>query len=579
MRVHPASERTTRCVAHGRGAAAGPAEPGLTPRDAVPRIDRSSPHPVPEWWNWQTRTFEGRVGKPMRVRVPPPAPCTPLHRRLRCRRFDREARLAAPCQTSVWRVTRHAAAVVAAGRRARDGERRASVRRRALGSEPERDRERDGRPATGRGQPQASAVTRAASRTSRPSASRADDERQPRRPSRTSGDPRTVTPRTGRSSGGPGPAGDGSTSDAGQRRPAPPRRDQRRPPPASAGAGRARARARRATARQREREDRVGGPEHRAHASRRREQRRPARTAVRSGGVRGARQRGRHAPARAPAADAGPGADPGPAARPARAAVASRRSRSARTAGRVAPEADAPGFAHGAGCVWPAACRAARDRPARHPARAASRSAAPTPAMTSAGAGTTASSATAPQRQPRRAPARPAGAATRHTTPRPAASALTRSPSGIEREVGPGARQRRAADARRHAPAAARPPRPPRPRATPRAPPPPPRARAGAAGDHRVQRPRRAAPSDARRRRPAADRQQDRGQDQVVRVHDAREVEREPASAALPVTSAVGGVPLAQLRAAAAAGRAEPAAGRSRANGHVVAQAGRRAPK
>jgi hypothetical protein len=23
---------------------------------------------------WQTRTFEGRVGKPMRVRVPPPAP-------------------------------------------------------------------------------------------------------------------------------------------------------------------------------------------------------------------------------------------------------------------------------------------------------------------------------------------------------------------------------------------------------------------------------------------------------------------------------------------------------------------------
>jgi hypothetical protein len=29
---------------------------------------------VPEWWNWQTRTFEGRVEKSMRVRVPPPAP-------------------------------------------------------------------------------------------------------------------------------------------------------------------------------------------------------------------------------------------------------------------------------------------------------------------------------------------------------------------------------------------------------------------------------------------------------------------------------------------------------------------------
>src|SRR5262245_959125 len=29
---------------------------------------------VPEWWNWQTRTFEGRVGKPVRVRIPPPAP-------------------------------------------------------------------------------------------------------------------------------------------------------------------------------------------------------------------------------------------------------------------------------------------------------------------------------------------------------------------------------------------------------------------------------------------------------------------------------------------------------------------------
>src|SRR6185436_10340467 len=33
---------------------------------------------LPEWWNWQTRTFEGRVGKPMRVRVPPPAPSKEL---------------------------------------------------------------------------------------------------------------------------------------------------------------------------------------------------------------------------------------------------------------------------------------------------------------------------------------------------------------------------------------------------------------------------------------------------------------------------------------------------------------------
>jgi hypothetical protein len=29
--------------------------------------------PVPEWWNWQTRTFEGRVEKSVRVRIPPPA--------------------------------------------------------------------------------------------------------------------------------------------------------------------------------------------------------------------------------------------------------------------------------------------------------------------------------------------------------------------------------------------------------------------------------------------------------------------------------------------------------------------------
>ncbi len=29
---------------------------------------------------WQTRTFEGRVGKPMRVQVPPSAPINPLLR-------------------------------------------------------------------------------------------------------------------------------------------------------------------------------------------------------------------------------------------------------------------------------------------------------------------------------------------------------------------------------------------------------------------------------------------------------------------------------------------------------------------
>ena len=28
----------------------------------------------PEWWNWQTRTFEGRVAQAVRVQVPPPAP-------------------------------------------------------------------------------------------------------------------------------------------------------------------------------------------------------------------------------------------------------------------------------------------------------------------------------------------------------------------------------------------------------------------------------------------------------------------------------------------------------------------------
>ena len=29
---------------------------------------------VPKWWNWQTRTFEGRVGQPMGVQIPPSAP-------------------------------------------------------------------------------------------------------------------------------------------------------------------------------------------------------------------------------------------------------------------------------------------------------------------------------------------------------------------------------------------------------------------------------------------------------------------------------------------------------------------------
>src|SRR5262249_37267886 len=29
----------------------------------------------PKWRNWQTRTFEGRVGQPVGVRVPPSAPC------------------------------------------------------------------------------------------------------------------------------------------------------------------------------------------------------------------------------------------------------------------------------------------------------------------------------------------------------------------------------------------------------------------------------------------------------------------------------------------------------------------------
>ena len=33
--------------------------------------------PGPKWRNWQTRTFEGRVGQPVGVRVPPSAPCFP----------------------------------------------------------------------------------------------------------------------------------------------------------------------------------------------------------------------------------------------------------------------------------------------------------------------------------------------------------------------------------------------------------------------------------------------------------------------------------------------------------------------
>ena len=27
-----------------------------------------------EWWNWQTRTFEGRVAQAVRVQIPPRAP-------------------------------------------------------------------------------------------------------------------------------------------------------------------------------------------------------------------------------------------------------------------------------------------------------------------------------------------------------------------------------------------------------------------------------------------------------------------------------------------------------------------------
>ena len=53
---------------------------GLTARASVPRISCSSHLPPPEWWNWQTRTFEGRVEKSMRVRVPPPAPFLTLRR-------------------------------------------------------------------------------------------------------------------------------------------------------------------------------------------------------------------------------------------------------------------------------------------------------------------------------------------------------------------------------------------------------------------------------------------------------------------------------------------------------------------
>ena len=57
-----------------RGAAAAVAAPGLTRRRRASQNRYSRPHVLPEWWNWQTRTFEGRVGQPMRVRVPPPAP-------------------------------------------------------------------------------------------------------------------------------------------------------------------------------------------------------------------------------------------------------------------------------------------------------------------------------------------------------------------------------------------------------------------------------------------------------------------------------------------------------------------------
>jgi hypothetical protein len=35
---------------------------------------------VPKWWNWQTRTLEGRVGRPVGVRIPPSAPtCITMH--------------------------------------------------------------------------------------------------------------------------------------------------------------------------------------------------------------------------------------------------------------------------------------------------------------------------------------------------------------------------------------------------------------------------------------------------------------------------------------------------------------------
>jgi hypothetical protein len=44
----------------------------LPPR-AADRILRSRPS-GPKWRNWQTRTFEGRVGQPVGVRVPPSAP-------------------------------------------------------------------------------------------------------------------------------------------------------------------------------------------------------------------------------------------------------------------------------------------------------------------------------------------------------------------------------------------------------------------------------------------------------------------------------------------------------------------------
>ena len=47
----------------------------LMPPKVVVVADRMSADGAkPEWWNWQTRTFEGRVAQAVRVQVPPPAP-------------------------------------------------------------------------------------------------------------------------------------------------------------------------------------------------------------------------------------------------------------------------------------------------------------------------------------------------------------------------------------------------------------------------------------------------------------------------------------------------------------------------